>query len=258
MRSFFMRHASRKLKNCNLLLAESAFDDISKHAQFSFRNIAHFEHLLAQVVDCVVIFPESPGSFAELGFFAHSEARKITLVVNRLDLQSVDSFINAGVIDYIDRDSAFRSQIHLEFDRKAAPDFSPVIRRLERLNVKAINRKRLDLNAADHRPPQILMYLLTYIITTCRVIHVDDLRALSADLFNEGESIEQFDELISFCLGSELIARVGPGNSYLVTTSRANPFIEIDGWDVKGATVTCVQFYQKHVPEVYDLLRVAS
>jgi len=242
------------LNDFNFLLAEDAFADISDNTPFCFRNIAEFEHLLSEVVDCIVIFPESPGSFAELGFFAHSDARLLTLVVNPLHLQGEESFINAGAIDYINKDSNFRPQVHIQFDRNSTPDFSPVVDRLER-RLKKTNRKKIELAPAAEMPSQLVMYLLTYLVSTCKVVHVADLKFLFFELLNEGAEVVAFDEIVSFSLAANLVARVGSGGEYLVSTSRKNPFIEVDSGAVSEATLSCIQFYQKHFPDVLNLLR---
>lgn len=254
LRSFFLRHASQQIRDCNILLAEHAFDDINSHTAFSFRNIAEFEHLLTQVVDCVLIFPESAGSLAELGFFANSDARKKTLVVNRLAYQSIDSFINAGIIDFIDEESDFRSQIHIDFDGRSTPDFSPVEERLKRLDFKRTNRKRLKSLAGDVLTKQVILYLVTYLVHVCKVLHIEDLRQLSEDLLNSSRNIPEFDELISFCLGAGLLRRRGDDKTYLAPCTEENPFVEIKTWKAHRATMACVQFYQQHAPEVYDLI----
>jgi len=250
-----MRGAAPRLANFNLLLAEDAFDDISENTPFAFRNIAEFEHLLAEVVDCIVIFPESPGSFAELGFFARSEQARIrTLVVNPLHLQGEESFINAGIIDYINRESFFRPQLHVDFNRNSRPDFSAVIKRLEKRLTKK-NRKKLELLPAGDMPAQLRLYIVTYVVSTCRVLHIEDLKNVINECLPSGADFSEFDEILSFCLGANLLARAGSASDYLVPKYEKNPFIEVGGSAPSKATSACIQFYQKHFPAVFSMLR---
>src|SRR5438067_2473320 len=95
LRKQFLQWAGNNLPAFNCVVAEEAIKyDLSSGARY-FRNLAEFESVVAQVADCVLIFPESAGSFAETGFFANSDKiKRKTLVVNPLTLQSEDSFLN--------------------------------------------------------------------------------------------------------------------------------------------------------------------
>ncbi|MDF9399950.1 retron St85 family effector protein [Vibrio sp. 1180_3] len=78
-----------------LLYPEDLFDDLlAGHGQHSLLTL---ENILADSVDSIVIFPESPGSFAELGAFSNNEklARKMIVVSNK-KYKSNKSFINYG------------------------------------------------------------------------------------------------------------------------------------------------------------------
>ncbi|MCW0507182.1 retron St85 family effector protein [Aeromonas piscicola] len=54
-----------------ILYPEDIFDDLlAGQGRFSLLEL---ENILADNVDCIVIFPESPGSFAEIGAFSNNE-----------------------------------------------------------------------------------------------------------------------------------------------------------------------------------------
>jgi hypothetical protein len=85
-------------------------------------NLCLFEASLADYVDLIVIFPDSPGSFAELGMFsvAPGVCPKLLLMI-KAEHEGTASFINRGpikaarnnraqveYIDYSDRETIFR------------------------------------------------------------------------------------------------------------------------------------------------------
>lgn len=89
---------------------------------YSAANLALFEANLAAYVDLIVVLPDSPGSFAELGMFsvAPEICTKLLLII-KSKYQDVQSFINRGPViaargnraqiayaDYDDRDDIYR------------------------------------------------------------------------------------------------------------------------------------------------------
>jgi hypothetical protein len=76
-----------------LLYPEDLFDDLlAGQGQYSLLKL---ENILADSVDSIVLFPESPGSFAELGAFSNNEklAPKMVVVSNKKN-KTNKSFIN--------------------------------------------------------------------------------------------------------------------------------------------------------------------
>lgn len=78
-----------------LLYPEDIFDDLlAGQGQYSLLEL---ENILADSVDCIVISPESPGSFAEIGAFSNNEklAKKMIVISNK-KYRYDKSFINYG------------------------------------------------------------------------------------------------------------------------------------------------------------------
>lgn len=79
------------------LYPEDLFEDLlAGQGQYSLLEL---ENILADSVDAIVLFPESPGSFAELGAFSNNEklARKMVVLINN-KYKSDKSFINYGPV----------------------------------------------------------------------------------------------------------------------------------------------------------------
>ena len=84
-------------------------------------DLGSFEAFLANYVDLIIIFPYTPGSYAELGMFSTQELCHKILVINNKRYETSPSFINRGAleqakrgraivhyVDYADRDAVYK------------------------------------------------------------------------------------------------------------------------------------------------------
>ena len=71
-RALFLKYLKENSHTHQILpiLAEKAVEEFLAHDVPTHPDLGKFEELIAACVDSVLIFPESPGSFAELGYFA--------------------------------------------------------------------------------------------------------------------------------------------------------------------------------------------
>lgn len=84
----------------DIVYPEDIFDELLYNPRSN--NLLSLENLLADSVDAVVVIPESPGSFTELGAFANNERlrKKLICVVDR-KYKKNKSFINQGPLRLI-------------------------------------------------------------------------------------------------------------------------------------------------------------
>lgn len=108
LRALFVQHvASRAGSRITCVRAETAATELLRQIDERGQNISVFEKTIAETVDSVLIFPESPGSFAELGYFsAHEQIARKCLVAVRAKHQT-NSFITLGPVHAISRLSMF-------------------------------------------------------------------------------------------------------------------------------------------------------
>ena len=100
-RDFFNRHLQRKKPDWagQVKLAEDVNAWFHTHNNQAFPDLLELENYLAHLADVTVLFVESPGSIAELGAFAASDAlRPKLLVVLNTFYNSDQSFIADGPI----------------------------------------------------------------------------------------------------------------------------------------------------------------
>lgn len=90
----------------DLIFPEDIFDELlySSHAP----DLLSLENLLADSVDAVIMIPESPGSFAELGAFASNEKlrNKLVCVIDE-KFKKTKSFINQGPLKLVKQANKF-------------------------------------------------------------------------------------------------------------------------------------------------------
>ncbi|SRR6266702_4108088 len=80
LRAYLWERLERELNGCQVFLGEhtnlikqyelASGRTVTNDGQAQSANLTHFEANLAKWAHLVVIFPESPGSFAELGMFS--------------------------------------------------------------------------------------------------------------------------------------------------------------------------------------------
>jgi hypothetical protein len=254
MRSQFINWARTELPDFILVLAETAFREALFHDPPKFINLSKFERLVAQISDCVLIFPESAGSFAEIGCFSTlSTVRKKVLVANDLSHQAADSFTNLGPIDTINRNSFLRPAIHISTTDPHI-DFFPVKERLSRLRDR-VRRKRLHHGpyAAFDYGEKFCVLLETVIIF--RALTLEGLKKSIAESF--GSTVKQavgkdLQILLSTLVASGYVAR---RDEYFVATAMAAPLLEIEGTSLDDLVARTTYYHQRHDRRAYELVR---
>lgn len=136
LRLQFLNHI--RPDTCAILpvLAEKAFPH-----QLVERNLQSFEEFLASAADGVLIFVESPGSFAETGLFAAlpSVTEKTFVVNTRGDDRRETSFLNLGPIKLIRKKSWFDEVLYLERNEVTTEDAHRIVGTILRILPKYEN-----------------------------------------------------------------------------------------------------------------------
>lgn len=134
-------------------------------------DLAEFEAILTEISDCTIIFPESPGSYAETGYFsAKKPLREKLLVASPLKFQTEESFLNRGPFQAIDRDSAFKNCLWI------GDDFSAIESRLARLP------RRPTRILGEKKSYRDVFYLTWLVVWLCQAIRDSDAKALLSAL----------------------------------------------------------------------------
>jgi hypothetical protein len=254
LRARFLRYSKRNLTSHRVFLAERIIHDLWKATPPTFDNLASFEEIIADISDCIVLFPESPGSCAELGFFCKSDKiRTKVLVVNDEGHENADSFLNLGPIHLVNIDSRFRSAIWIN---KKNPDFRDIRKRLSnRMATK--NRKRFQFAPYSQLQLPQRFFLLHELIALFRPITYDSLVYVVSQLFGkiDGNDKEQIRRLISILHGSDYIKRHPQNDEYLIPSGKIDLLFEYENIRRQAIVADIVTYYRSHRPQIYELLK---
>lgn len=253
VRAKFLRFASVGLRGFQVFLAEAAARDLIAHDRPRFLNVAEFEHILASISDCILIFPESPGSLCELGYFAAEPGtRSKCLIVNDFRRQADESFINNGPLSIFNQHSAFRPTIHIAFEG-SEPDFSPVLQRLDRF--AEVQRRRLRLSTFDELDMKSKMAVLIELIDYFKIASVDGLGHIIKSAFGFAGEISEIRELVSILIATDCISRIRHDLDFFCLTKNAFRLIQFDRISMAEQALAVVGYYERYAPDTYSLLK---
>lgn len=182
LRTQFLKYAESADKCFQFLLAEKALEKVASGQSFSFKNLAKFEDALAKISHCVVIFLESAGALAEVGYFSKSKAlQKKTLLITSQNHQG-DSFVNLGPVDLIERKSDFSSKLIFP-EKPQKIDFDKVIEKISRLKSFSKYHRKFDVKKKNNLHPSVYMGLVLKILDLFRLLSLKDLREIFSSCF---------------------------------------------------------------------------
>ena len=131
----------------DLIYPEDIFDELLYSSKS--KDLLSLENMLAESVDVILIIPESPGSFAELGAFSSNKKlrRKIVCVVNN-KYKKNKSFINQGPIKLI-KDSNKQGMLFIDINdiSKEIPKILSAVKKTKKNNYK--NTTKISLLQLD-------------------------------------------------------------------------------------------------------------
>jgi hypothetical protein len=206
LRDRFLEYCAKHMTDVRVFRAEDVQKVYRERAGgLEFVNIAELEDILSELSDCVVLFPESPGSFAEIGYFAKDpDIRKKMLVVNKSSMQTTDSFISIGPIELINRNSNFRPAIYLDDN---SPDFSAITERISQRLHKG-RRHRFDYKPYKSMSFREKMYIILQIIYLFGPIDIGRIVQICRKIFVQGKEMEIL-KIVSFLVSAGYINQEG-------------------------------------------------
>jgi hypothetical protein len=247
LRSQFLAYARKNLPTAITVLAEDAYKE-SGASGLQFIDLGIFEELIAGVSDCVVIFPESVGSYAELGYFAKAknEILQKLLVVNTHAEHARDSFLNLGPIHSINRKSGLRPTIAIRVENVEA-DFSLIKERLDRLKLRK-NRRRFEHN--HYRKLKYEEKMIAVLATVRLLRLVSDIGLEQSIRISFGAaSKKELGHITAVLKAAGFLARE---EEYLYVR-QDSPFpIEFEDINVEDLESRALFYYQKYVRSAHE------
>lgn len=170
-------------------------------------DITEFESLIGSLSHSVVIFPEGPGSYAELSYFCTvDEIAQKTLTVLDSNRQTRDSFLSLGPIPIYDRKSIFRSVIQMDYEN---PNFGMVANRIKDRAPLVKYWKNLKLEKFSDCTVYELFGVVEKIVSTLRIATVDDILFMLNAMFSAQISDHKVKQVISILIGSKRVSHIG-------------------------------------------------
>jgi hypothetical protein len=247
MRSEFISWARTALPDFTVLLAENAFKEALLHDPPRFINLAIFEKLVAEISDCILIFPESAGSFAEIGYFAAiEEVRTKVLVVNDRRFEAVDSFVSLGPVSAINVDSYLQPALHVN-SPGAGIDFNSLDQRLTRTRDRLLRRRKLEHGSYRKLDYGAKFCILLELIRLLRAVTIKGLSRTVSVAFGKPKDLGL---MLSVLVGSGLVLQ---RDEYFVATNPSISLVDIDDTDVNTLAARALFYHQKHDPRAADL-----
>jgi hypothetical protein len=252
LRYQFLKYASSRLPDLRFFLAENVANDLLQFNEPRFINIAKFESFMAKLSDCIVLFPESYGSIAEIGFFTNSKEILGKLLVANNDKHQDDSFINLGPVDLVNEKSLFKPTLYIDYTK---PNFSILINRIK-TRLPSKQAKKFHFKNYKNLELKERLYLTLSLISFFRVISFDSLQFCAKKIFNYYNDFEEeLKQLISFLISARYVKRIGDGKEFVAPESDFNAFLEFRNYDISELQASTALFFKKNHPESYRLLQ---
>ena len=252
MRQRFLAYAKNFLPQLRMFLAEIAQQEYVRHFESKFQNLAEFESVIADVSNSIVMFPESPGSFTELGFFSSfASFREKLLVVNDNRYKDKDSFISLGPIELIDSDSRFGPTIYINFSKN--PDFSQVDSRLTE-GIPSSYRKRLRATKYEELSTQEKFFSTFEIVRLFQVLTFEWIEFAFSQIWGKHDSKELMS-ILAMLMASDHIKRYESATDYFVINRSTPPMLEFESTDVLRLTLEIMDFYSSNFTQIAEIVR---
>lgn len=208
LRPKFMKYMASEMPSYRSFMPEAAQADYFEQDHTEALNLSAFEELVSDLSLGIVLFAESPGSFAETGLFSALEnARKKTLVVMNAEFQGPGSFLSFGPVAVIASKSRLGAALQMDYNN---PNFKQIRERIEaRLPVGSAFRAIGEKDFGELSPIEI-MALTWFYVDLLRACSLDDLVFCFDSAFNGHAGAKRIREILSVLVGAGLLVREGP------------------------------------------------
>lgn len=170
-------------------------------------DISEFEEIIGQLSHSIVLFPEAPGSYAELGHFSTvpALAEKIVLAMDTA-YQEEDSFISLGPAKKIQARSIFQANIQMDYKN---PDFTTISNRL--VNRKPLNKTLEAFAIAKFSEMSAFQVfaLIREIVSLLKIATTKDIEFILRSIFAGHIEPSTVKKIISILVGSGYLSPVG-------------------------------------------------
>lgn len=250
LRLQFLKWAEQELPDCIAILAEDAYKQTLSHLPSRPINLALFEALVADISDFVVIFPESPGSFSEAGFFCNSRGIPTKMIVaNDSTHRGKPSFLNLGPLRKIDSRSQFSPTIEVDL-ADPTEDFGVIKTKLE-IWKQAARRQRFSYSSYKNLKPKRQLFVVLEMLHILRLVTLEDLRYAIKEVFGTA-SLESVGRILSILMGAKFVSDI---NGRFALAKGKETMLAFQPAKELELISIVTGYYQNNRPEMYDAVR---
>lgn len=220
MRTQFEAVFAELLPGYEFFKPEFAMDNYFSFGDTEPFDIADFETMIAELSIAIVLFPEAPGSFAELGYFSGQPqlSRKTVLALDS-NHQRSGSFISLGPATKVSKSSIFGYPIQLDYTN---PDLSVVSTRISD-HAKLSKRKRKFAPSQFNQLSTFELFALIHRLVNLLVVATgEDIESMLRSAFKSQVSPSRIKKVLSILVGSGRLIEVGDFGH--LTSSNERPF----------------------------------
>ncbi len=207
MRTLFEAEFEKILPEYEFFKPEFAMENYFSFGDTEPFDIADFEEMVADLSIAIVLFPEAPGSFAELGYFSGQDSlSEKTVLALDLNHQKSGSFISLGPARKVAERSVFGMPIQLNYKK---PDFSLISTRITD-HAKLSKRKRKfspknfnDLSSFE------LFALIQKMVELLVVATGEDIESILRSMFSSHLAPSRVKKIVSILIGSNRLVEIG-------------------------------------------------
>ncbi|MDR7068817.1 hypothetical protein J2X02_001668 [Pseudoxanthomonas japonensis] len=256
LRRRFLDWAAQNAQKLVCVQAESAVTDLLRRAgeRRKAGTLSDIESTIAETVDSLLLFPESPGSFAELGMFSVDKEIAGKMLVTLLPEHQVDSFLMLGPIRNVSTESEF-SPVPWILTQPLDDSFGKIAERLlGGILKKRGYRRRFTLKAWKKLKKREQIAVIDCLVYAAGVLTEEDL------FFFIGERFGSYDAssvrlLVGLLVALDRVAVTDDADMI----SKANPvlpcFIESEGLELSDVKAVWMTAYGRHLPDAVRLIR---
>lgn len=250
LRRRFLDYVQTNEPNIVCVRAENAVTDLLRRVdeRRASKDLSVIEEAIAETVDSLLLFPESPGSFAELGLFSANEkiSRKMLVAVEHQ--YQGDSFIILGPIKRINSNSSFSPQ-PMTITGDVNGSFNHICTRLLGEERRARSyAMRFSHGEWKEYSPREQLSIIDKLVDLAGILTEDDLFDIINKIFGKYEKSD-IRLLVALLATMGRVERNNMGDIVRILRNSKTPFIDGAGEDAAEVKASWSETYKQHLPD---------
>lgn len=256
LRRTFLDWAAINAQKLVCVQAESAVTDLLRRAgeRRKAGTLSDIESIIAGTVHSLLLFPESPGSFAELGMFSVDKEIAGKMLVTLLPEHQVDSFLMLGPIRNISAESEF-SPVPWILTEPIEESFRRIAERLlGGILKKRGYRRRFALKSWKEFTKREQLAIIDCLIYATGILTEEDLFLFIGAKFGVYDA-SAIRLLVGLLVALDRVVMTDDADMISRSSHILPCFIESEGLELSDVKAVWMTAYDRHLPDAGRLIR---